>query len=78
MAKHYVPVEDLAERFSVSVPTIRLWVKKGAIPSDTYIRVGTTYRFCMDSVTAALLTEKNVAIKDSTHDVEFVDLDDDF
>ena len=78
MTKHYVPVEDLAERFSVSVPTIRLWVKKGAIPSDTYIRVGTTYRFCMDSVEAALLTEKNVATKDSTHDVEFVDLDDDF
>ena len=78
MTKHYVPVEDLAERFSVSVPTIRLWVKKGAIPSDTYIRVGTTYRFCMDSVEAALLTEKNVATKDSAHDVEFVDLDDDF
>ena len=67
MTKHYVPVEDLAERFSVSVPTIRLWVKKGAIPSDTYIRVGTTYRFCMDSVEAALITEKTVVADERWH-----------
>tara|TARA_R100001377_G_scaffold85255_1_gene71063 strand:- start:118 stop:354 length:237 start_codon:yes stop_codon:yes gene_type:complete len=78
MTKKYAPIEDLAERLAVSTSTIRLWVNKKAIPRDTYIKVGQTYRFYVDGVEDALLTEKNVATKDSTHDVEFVDLDDDF
>ena len=78
MAKHYVPIKDIAEHFAVSISTLRTWKRDGTIPKDTYIKVGSCYRYCLDDVTAALLEEETVAIEDSTHDVEFVDLDDDF
>ena len=50
----FVPIEDVANHFSVSVSTIRGWVRKGHIPKDTYIKVGNTYRFAIDKVASAL------------------------
>lgn len=46
----YVPIEDVAKYFSVSVSTIRAWVRQGYIPKATYIKVGNTYRFHIDAV----------------------------
>lgn len=50
IAAPYIPIEDVAKHFSVSVSTIRAWVRQGHIPKTTYIKVGNTYRFRLDAV----------------------------
>ena len=50
----YVPIEDVGKYFSVSISTIRAWVRQNQIPKDTYIKIGNTYRFCVDDVANAL------------------------
>ena len=50
----YVPIEDVAKYFSVSISSIRAWVRQNQIPKDTYIKIGNTYRFCVDDVANAL------------------------
>jgi hypothetical protein len=55
----YVPIEDLAKHLSVSVSTIRGWVRLRHIPENTYIRVKNTYRFNIDEVTEALSADKH-------------------
>lgn len=54
MSEPFVPIEDLAKHFTVSVSTVRAWVRQGLIPKDTYIKVGNTYRFCVSKVVSAL------------------------
>tara|TARA_B110000977_G_scaffold201729_1_gene298100 strand:- start:4808 stop:5173 length:366 start_codon:yes stop_codon:yes gene_type:complete len=51
----FVPIEDMAEHFTVSVSTIRAWVRRGHIPPAAYIKVGPTYRFRISDVTNSLL-----------------------
>jgi len=60
MEPKYVPIEDVAKHFSVSVSTIRAWVRQEQIPQDTYIRVGNTYRFCIPDISEALTTKNTV------------------
>jgi excisionase family DNA binding protein len=55
----FVPIEDLAKHFSVSISTIRAWVRQGHIPKDTYIKVGNTYRFSIDNVSSALTKKES-------------------
>lgn len=50
----FVTIENLAQYFHVSVSTIRVWVRQGHIPEDTYIGLGNTYRFNRDKVAEAL------------------------
>jgi len=54
--RRFVPIEDIARYFSVSISTIRAWVRQNKIPSDTYIKVGNTYRFSIPKVEDALLS----------------------
>jgi hypothetical protein len=54
MTEPFVPIEDLAKHFTVSVSTVRAWVRQGLIPKDTYIKVGNTYRFNVSKVVASL------------------------
>jgi excisionase family DNA binding protein len=54
----YVPIENLAKHFSVSISTIRGWVRNGHIPKDTYVKIGNTYRFCVEDVSDALTTKE--------------------
>ena len=54
MNETFVPIEDLAKHFTVSISTVRAWVRQGYIPKDTYIKVAGTYRFCIPKVVAAL------------------------
>jgi|TARA_X000001388_G_scaffold48516_1_gene34757 DNA-binding transcriptional MerR regulator len=58
MESKYVPIEDVAKHFSVSVSTIRAWVRQEQIPQETYIRVGNTYRFCIPDISEALTGKK--------------------
>ncbi len=50
----FVPINKVAEHFSVSISTIRLWVRMGRIPKTSYIKIGNTYRFKLSEVSAAL------------------------
>jgi len=54
MKSPFVMIEDVAKHFSVSVSTVRAWIRQGSIPKDTYIKVGHTYRFHLENVVAAL------------------------
>jgi len=54
MVEPFVPIENLAKHFAVSISTIRAWVRQGHIPKTTYIKIGNTYRFNKTSATEAL------------------------
>lgn len=45
MSEVFVPIEELAKQFSVSPSTIRVWQRTGVLPRETYMKIGTTYRF---------------------------------
>lgn len=56
----FIPIEDVAKHFTVSVSTIRAWLRQGYIPRETYMKLGNTYRFQLSKVVEALTkTEKN-------------------
>ena len=50
----FVPIEEVAKHFTVSVSTIRAWLRQGYIPRDTYMKLGNTYRFQLSKVVEAL------------------------
>lgn len=50
-----VPIEDVAKQFTVSVPTIRAWLRQGYIPKDCYLHIGNTYRFHVNKLMDRLL-----------------------
>ena len=52
----FVPVEDIADHFSVSIITIRSWVRKGYISRNAYVKVGATYRYKLSDVINSLLS----------------------
>jgi excisionase family DNA binding protein len=49
-----VSIEEMASHLSISVSTMRKWVRQGAVPKDTYIKVGHVYRFDLPKVVEAL------------------------
>ena len=80
MNEPFVPIEDVAKHFSVSISTVRAWVRQEHIPKDTYVKIGNTYRFRVGDVANALTTaEKNNSnggVK-TNDDLDLVDLDED-
>jgi predicted site-specific integrase-resolvase len=52
--ERFVPIEELAKHFSVSISTVRGWLRQGYIPKDTYLKIGNTYRFNLPKVVEAL------------------------
>lgn len=50
----FVPIDKVAEHFSVSISTVRTWVRQNRIPRDTYVKLGNTYRFQLSAVADAL------------------------
>lgn len=47
----YVPIDDLAKHFAVSVSTVRAWIRNNTIP---HLKVGGVYRFKVSKVEEAL------------------------
>jgi excisionase family DNA binding protein len=47
----YVPIEDMAKHFAVSVSTARAWIRQGLVPA---LKVGGVYRFKLSEVEDAL------------------------
>lgn len=54
MEDKYVDIQKLAEHFMVSVSTVRVWIRKGILPAESYLKVGNTFRFKLHEVEAAL------------------------
>jgi len=50
MTATLVPIEDLARTLTVSVTTVRSWVRTGLIPGDRYVKIGNTYRFDKEAI----------------------------
>lgn len=50
----YVTLEVAAKHFLVSLSTFRSWVRAGTVPKDTYIQMGSVYRFDLPAVETAL------------------------
>ena len=80
MNEPFVPIEDVAKHFSVSISTVRAWVRQKHIPEDAYFKIGKTYRFRVGDVANALTTAEknnnNSGVK-TNDDLDFVDLDED-
>ena len=55
----FVTIEDLAKHFKVSISTLRSWTRQEHIPKDPYIKIDSTYRFCVEDVTNALTKNKS-------------------
>jgi|TARA_Y100000310_G_scaffold100686_1_gene98540 excisionase family DNA binding protein len=58
MTESFVPIDVVAEHFTVSASTIRSWVRSGRIPKSAYIKVGNTYRFSLSAVVEELLQKE--------------------
>uniref|UniRef100_UPI0040476BF0 excisionase family DNA-binding protein n=1 Tax=Mariniflexile sp. TaxID=1979402 RepID=UPI0040476BF0 len=54
MQDKYVSIEELADYFSVSVSTIRAWIRNGQLTSKDFLKVGNTYRFRILEIENAL------------------------
>jgi hypothetical protein len=50
MTATLVPIEDLARTLTVSVTTVRAWVRTGLIPGNLYVKIGNTYRFDKEGI----------------------------
>jgi len=77
MTRKYVPIEDVAKYFSVSISTIRAWVRQQDIPQDTYIKVGSTYRFCIEDVADALTKAEKKREEPVLMEAGAINIDDD-
>ncbi len=86
MTEQYVTIESVADKFSVSVSTVRGWIRKGFIPRDTYIKAGNTYRFKLDEIEQRLRSDNqskddehwSEAIVSEDDDIVALDLDEDY
>lgn len=47
----FVPIEDVAKHFAVSVSTVRAWIRQDLIPS---LKIGGVYRFKISEVETAI------------------------
>lgn len=47
----FVPIEDVAKHFAVSVSTVRAWIRQNLIPS---LKIGGVYRFKISEVEVAI------------------------
>ena len=74
MNQEYVPIESVADKFSVSISTVRSWIKKGFIPRDSYIKAGNTYRFKLDEIESSLRKDKEKD-KEDEHWVDLIKSD---
>jgi len=63
----YVTLKHAAKHFQVSLSTFRSWVRSGAVPKDSYIRMGSIYRFNLSAVAAALQAPRNEGRARETH-----------
>lgn len=54
MNDQYVSIDDVAKYYSVSVSTVRAWIRTGKLTPSDFLKLGNTYRFKIADVDAAL------------------------
>jgi DNA-binding transcriptional MerR regulator len=54
-SQNLVPINNVAEKLGVSIQAVRGWVRRGAIPAGTYIKVGNTYRFDLKAIVSLMM-----------------------
>jgi excisionase family DNA binding protein len=54
MSDTYVSIEEVAKYYSVSVSTVRTWIRTGKLTTTDFLKLGNTYRFKIADVDAAL------------------------
>jgi len=59
MSSKFVPVDAVADRFGMSVHTVRGWVRRGLVPDELYVKIGNTYRYDVDGLEGHFLGPKN-------------------
>ena len=64
MSNKFVPVDAVADRFGMSVHTVRGWVKRGLVPDDLYMKIGNTYRYDIAGLEGHFLGPKNQEVKE--------------
>mgnify|MGYP003341328593 FL=1 len=47
----FVPIEDVAKHFAVSISTVRAWIRQDLVPA---LKIGGVYRFKISEVEQAL------------------------
>jgi excisionase family DNA binding protein len=62
----YVTINDIAEHYTVSISTVRAWIRDSKIP---YLRVGKTFRFKLSEVDAALRDARTKKIDDAVEEL---------
>jgi excisionase family DNA binding protein len=77
MNEPFVSIDDIAKHFSVSVSTVRAWVRQKHIPEDTYVKIGKTYRFRVGDVTTALTKVSSKRSAETVGEDLLEDLDED-
>ena len=77
MNEPFVPIEDVAKHFSVSVSTVRAWVRQKHIPKGTYVKIGNTYRFRVGDVATALTKVSSKRSEETVDEDSLAELDED-
>jgi excisionase family DNA binding protein len=54
MNDQYISITDVAKYYSVSVSTVRTWIRSGVLSTNDFLKLGNTYRFRIADVDAAL------------------------
>lgn len=54
MNDQYVSIDEVAKYYSVSVSTVRSWIRSGKLTASDFLKLGNTYRFKLADVDAAL------------------------
>lgn len=54
MNDQYVSIDEVAKYYSVSVSTVRSWIRTGKLTANDFLKLGNTYRFKIADVDAAL------------------------
>ena len=77
MNEPFVPIEDVAKHFSVSVSTVRAWVSQRHIPEDTYVKICKTHRIRISDVTEALTKTSSKRSEETVNEDSLAELDED-
>ena len=80
MSSKFVPVDAVADRFGMSVHTVRGWVRRGLVPDELYVKIGNTYRYDVDGLEGHFLGPKNkeVSREETKEEVESENTDFEF
>lgn len=54
MNDQYVSIDEVAKYYSVSVSTVRSWIRSGKLTASDFLKLGNTYRFKIADVDVAL------------------------